>query len=140
MEAIRGSNQDLGPADAGERTAVDDASEFLRDALRSGPVKAKDVVRAARAAGISERSLDRAKAELGVRSRKLDFSGAWAWLLPEDGHTPELAPFTPVDLPDSLEPTEATVDSADVEGCHGEGCPTPLALLPEHSPSCAERR
>ena len=69
---------------AGARAGAED---FLRELLADGPVKAKDVRREARDAGVSDRTLDRAKAQLGVRATKAGgrFGGdpAWYWELPE---------------------------------------------------------
>jgi hypothetical protein len=70
------------PADAEERQ---DAQTFLRDMLASGErVDSKAVVKAARANGISERTLKRAKARLGVQSKHTGFgaTGKWHWWLP----------------------------------------------------------
>jgi hypothetical protein len=64
-----------------ERNERDEAGEWLRDALQSGPVKAKDLLRDAKAAGISERTLKRAKKGLGVTSYKREFDGHWSWKL-----------------------------------------------------------
>ena len=53
--------------------------------LASGPVAAKDVVKTARANGISERTLKRAKSYLGVQSQRtggLGTDGQWRWWLP----------------------------------------------------------
>lgn len=78
----------LGPdGDAESRTAQDEAAEFLRELLAGGPVAAKEVYRQAREVGISERTLNRAKAPLGVRSQRLGEpgqrgGGGWAWSLP----------------------------------------------------------
>ncbi len=69
----------------------EEAEAFLRELLAQGPVPAKDVERDRRAAGISERTLDRAKARLGVRARKEGRpgeAGRWAWSLPEERHEP----------------------------------------------------
>lgn len=49
------------PPPQGERSAVDEAREFLLAALADGPRPAKDVLKEAKAAGISERTIDRAK-------------------------------------------------------------------------------
>lgn len=71
-----------------ERSERDEASTFLREELRDGPRPTKDVVQAARDAGISQRTLERAKADLGVSSRKAGFGRGWEWhlLSSEDRH------------------------------------------------------
>jgi putative DNA primase/helicase len=70
-----------------ERREHDAASTFLRDLLASGPVASKQVEADAKANGIAQRTLWRAKAELGVvadRSRTTEGNtGAWYWRLPQ---------------------------------------------------------
>jgi putative DNA primase/helicase len=68
------------PAKAGN-----DAEIFLRNRLGFGPVAAKDVVDDAEGEGFSKRTLDRAKAKLGVIVKKGNFDGGWTWHLPEGG-------------------------------------------------------
>src|SRR5262249_41274639 len=58
-----------------------DAEEFLRFVLADGEQAAKDVQAEARANGISERTLDRAKARLRIKSRKLHKKAPWLWSL-----------------------------------------------------------
>ena len=75
-----------------DRAAVDEAKDFLRDALAGGPQPAKDVQRGAREAGISDATLRRAKSALHVTARKVGRPGmpgqGWVWALPEDDHAP----------------------------------------------------
>ena len=63
-----------------------EAADFLETELANGPVPSGEVLGEARAAGISKSTLDRAKRELGVESRKVgDVSeGHWEWRLAED--------------------------------------------------------
>jgi hypothetical protein len=70
------------PASAEERSAQDEAADFLRDLLSSAPVSSVEVLRAAKAAGIAEPTLRRAKTALGVRAQKSGMSGGWCWALP----------------------------------------------------------
>jgi hypothetical protein len=85
---------------AGESSALDEALEFLRSTLASGPVHAKELFREARDAGHAERTLKRAKQALGVLSIKGSMSGKWTWEMPPKGakngeecHTNCVAPF-----------------------------------------------
>jgi hypothetical protein len=65
-----------------ERGAREEAEDFLQDVLDAGPVACGEVQREAKAAGIAERTLGRAKSRLGVRSRKSSYTGKWEWHLP----------------------------------------------------------
>jgi hypothetical protein len=68
-----------------ERGALAEAKAYLRQALARGPVPADKVRIEALCLGIAERTLDRAKAALGVQSGKEGFGEPWAWRLPETG-------------------------------------------------------
>ncbi len=70
------------PADSGERSALDEAKAVLSEILSGGPVDTVEVKKRSRAAGIADRTLDRAKAALGVRAKKRDFADGWSWVLP----------------------------------------------------------
>ena len=64
------------------RSALDDAKAVLSEILAHGSVGAGQVRRAAREAGVSDRTLDRAKSALGIRSvRPEGFTGPWHWTL-----------------------------------------------------------
>lgn len=65
------------------RSCVERAVDWLKDVLGSGPVPAQAVIAAAEAAGISGKTLDRAKGALGVVSRKTAVRGGWNWHLQE---------------------------------------------------------
>ena len=71
-----------------EPSARHQAVTFLRETLAAGPQPAADVRAEARTAGISDRTLNRAKTEAGVTSQKDGMSGSWFWALPEKGHGP----------------------------------------------------
>jgi hypothetical protein len=72
-----------------EKSELDEAREFLRDELSDGAMWAKQVFKDARDAGISEKTLRRAKAAISVRSEKIGVEG-WQWSMPpkaaEEGH------------------------------------------------------
>jgi hypothetical protein len=53
-------------------SALEDAKEFLRELLADGPVNAKEGDRAAKANGIAERTLYRARKDLGVTAKHDD--------------------------------------------------------------------
>ena len=70
------------PMDRGER---DDAEDFLRQLLSADPVPATSAIKLARANGIAERTLRRAKVHLGITSRRtggVGEKGTWNWHLP----------------------------------------------------------
>lgn len=73
------------------RTERDDAADWLTDLLADGPRLYRDIERESREAGHAIGTLRRAKAALGVVSRKPAFGGPWEWSLPtEDAHTPKM--------------------------------------------------
>jgi hypothetical protein len=78
----------LGPElNAEESGALAEAKNFLVTVLAEGARPAKDVETEASQAGISERTLTRAKKALNVCSNKHLMNGGWDWSLPEEGQT-----------------------------------------------------
>jgi putative DNA primase/helicase len=74
------------------RSAKAEATEFLRDALASGPVPAERVQEQAQEDGIAPRTLRRARKDLGVIIEKDGFQGPSMWCLPKGGQeTPKVA-------------------------------------------------
>lgn len=65
-----------------EPGALDEAVGFLREALARGPMLSAALDREARAAGVSERTLKRARKELRLHAHKDGPSGAWTTYLP----------------------------------------------------------
>jgi len=73
------------PASSEKASAIDKAAAFLRETLGDGPVAQKQIVDEGRKIGISEKTLQRAKKDINVRSCKVGL-GEWLWELPpEDG-------------------------------------------------------
>jgi len=70
------------PASEDDRSAVDDAVEFLHEALAEGPTPTKKVQAEAKARGLSWRTVRRAKAKAGVKSQKSSYRGDWMLELP----------------------------------------------------------
>jgi hypothetical protein len=70
------------PASGDERTAREEAKDFLRDFLAAGPVGAKEVQAAARELGISDATLRRARLDLGVVLERAGFQGRSMWSMP----------------------------------------------------------
>lgn len=67
---------------SGERSALNDAKEFLRNLLAAGPLSSKEVRKAAQAEGHSWVTVRRASDALGVLTDKEGFRGGWRWSLP----------------------------------------------------------
>lgn len=88
-EADVDANEALAPPQKKGASSRADAKAFLSAFLAGGPQDASAVYTAAAAQGISERTLDRAKAELGVESRKRSTEG-WEWALP-DGQSKDVS-------------------------------------------------
>jgi putative DNA primase/helicase len=64
-------------------TAMREAVEFLREELSTEARPAQDIRKAANSAGIAWRTVERAKAELGVKSSKSGLHEGWVWELPK---------------------------------------------------------
>lgn len=79
------------PVDEAERNALDEAVEVLETILSSGAMDATQAKSDARKAGVAERTLDRAKAKLGLRVFRRGFGreGTWYWELPGERPTIE---------------------------------------------------
>jgi AAA domain len=104
------------PADESERSSIDDAIAFLREELSAAPRKTRELEREARRLGISERTLNRGRARLGVRPQKI--GGEWWASLPSGngqvGPHPAVAP-----LADLEEVAVTTAPSGRVQQCQG---------------------
>jgi RecA-family ATPase len=60
-----------------DKSKIDEAADFLTELLADGGISATDAIGQAEEMGISKRTLDRAKAELGVKPRRVD--NHWIW-------------------------------------------------------------
>lgn len=69
------------PVSQEEKSATEEAVEFLQTILEKGPVEPKQVLEAAKKAGIAERTLKRAKDLAGVVSKRAGFGegSKWFW-------------------------------------------------------------
>jgi hypothetical protein len=71
-----------------ERSEKNKAIRFLEDLLKDGPVGSQVVIDAASQAGIAEKTLKRAKKQMGITSKKdSSYMGGWVWELtvPDNG-------------------------------------------------------
>ncbi len=73
---------------AKEPCAAETAEGFLSEMLAGGPVPVERIKRLADAAGISWRTMERAKTRLGVVLRRDAPTGPWAWSLPQTATPP----------------------------------------------------
>jgi hypothetical protein len=122
-----------------ERSALADAEEFLRAELGDGTpeqgkrVLVEDLFKVARRVGIADRTLQRARRNIGARTEKAGFTRGWEWWLPlpttkasSDGHEPaflhertgteDTAPSVENDLEDEEldQPVDGQLDVYDV--------------------------
>lgn len=71
-------------ASSGKPRQIDDAIEFLEDALTNGPRSPTELRALATDAGLSWGSVRRAKDRLEVEAFKTGMAGGWAWRLPSE--------------------------------------------------------
>ncbi len=88
---------------AAESFQLNTATQFLLTELSSGEKPAREVIKTARSIGISERTLDRAKAELGIISIQRTITSessqirCWVWTLPRQ---PDKTPDSKLETPE----------------------------------------
>ena len=74
-------------------TAMEQAREFLREVLKDGPVPVDDLLAAAKHAGVTHRTLKRAKAKEKVQARRVPCddvpSNKWPWEWTYPTRTPD---------------------------------------------------
>lgn len=70
------------PSSPEEKTALDEAKDFLTDLLSNGPIESNRVQKESKVAGIADATLRRAKKALNIVMEKHKFQGAWVWALP----------------------------------------------------------
>jgi putative DNA primase/helicase len=114
-------------ADAGERTERDEACEFLRELLADKPVRAAVVIREGRDAGHSERTIRRAKDELGIKAVKESMDGGWVWQLPKMATGSDGWPSSKTATP----PEDVHTKSVDAFGKVGHLREPKMATVPE---------
>jgi Bifunctional DNA primase/polymerase, N-terminal/AAA domain len=73
---------DLLASPEGPDRKLTEATQWLSEKLKAGSVEQREVREQAEAAGISYRTLQRAKVALRICSRKATFGGGWLWWLP----------------------------------------------------------
>lgn len=91
QNVIDGSARELlaEPAAEEEGGAIGEARAFLEDFLTHGPKPVSEILTAAKRAGVSERTLKRAKAVIGAKASKPGLHTGWQWALPTVPTNPE---------------------------------------------------
>jgi hypothetical protein len=69
------------PKQQRESKQLETATRFLQEVLSNGPMASNDVKQKALAAGVSWRTVWRAKGALDIRASKERFTGEWFWRL-----------------------------------------------------------
>ena len=98
----------LATAEEARTTKISEATAWLHSYLGDGPHPQREIVAAAKAAGISGTTLKRAKRLLGVESERQPNLGPWSWRLRDAG-----GPLSDAGTVGLLEPV------GPVEGCLG---------------------
>ncbi len=82
-EVITTTANEVLAANSGEsdRSATEEAIEWLNNLLVNGPMKAPDVQKEARQAGIGDKPLRTARERMGIKPYKKEFAGGWWWEL-----------------------------------------------------------
>jgi hypothetical protein len=84
-------------------SALDTASDWLRETLAGGPMAASELLELAKSDGVAEKTLQRASKELKIKKSKGGMDSGWVWSLPpkvvnlaEHAQSPEMATFEEV--------------------------------------------
>ncbi|MCZ6775294.1 MAG: hypothetical protein O7D34_02415, partial [Ignavibacteria bacterium] len=109
--------EDLLGLDTGARRLRDDIIEWLKSQLSDGPVDSLDIEHRANLAGFSESTVNRAKKELKVVSRR--HGKAWCWQLPDQDGQP--TPPIKADNLDNLDHLDSNIVNIVKNGGGGLG-------------------
>ena len=74
----------LADADSDNKTATEEAMEWLHELLSEGPILVIEIRELAQKVGISKKALRKAKEKLNVETDKTSFIGGWIWSLPNE--------------------------------------------------------
>ena len=80
-QSDRSASELLTPASEEDKSAQDDAVDFLQEVLWDGPKPTKQVQLEAKRRGLSWRTINRAKQKAGAESQKSGFDGEWTMRL-----------------------------------------------------------
>lgn len=115
----------LGSSDGDDRLGIDDARELLCHELADGRRPEVEIREGALAQGISERTLRRARKQLGIQSIREQFGpgGQWYLELPDDGVQRRPPPHTVDDVATFEEMASLQGKTATAEGSNGQRRP-----------------
>lgn len=103
------ANEAMQPqGDSEERSALDDAGQFLQSLLADGPVKAGQIKTDADGAGFNWRTIQRAADRLNIERHKDGMRGGWTWRLP-----PKMTSITEDDRHETVSPSGSLVAFGD---------------------------
>lgn len=123
-----------------ERTARDNAAEFLVAELSRGPRPVTELKEAAKDAGLSWRTIERAKRDLEITAEKDGFDGPWTWRLPRarGGEERQVAALGDQngENPQNSGPSPKTANSNDQLAAFGE---EDAPSDPHSCPGCGRR-
>jgi len=129
------------PVDEEERSERDAAVEWLENHLEQNgwEAEAKDVKKAARAADIAERTLQRARQRLGVQVERSGFPARSVWKLPASGSSgATVVPVVPPLREGTTGTTGGTTGAAGQPPCRVCGFPMEVITLGQTThPACA---
>jgi hypothetical protein len=118
------------PSNSEDRSAVDDAREWLADFLSEGSKEQPECRKKAADVGISFATLRRAKDALRVRSHKATVRGAWLWALPnppqgaqdvaQDAHTKKLSTLAKLSTLQPAQNSESSSQGAQVSPLYSQ--------------------
>lgn len=95
VEGVFASDLVRPPQSPEDRSALEEAVEFIRSELDDGPAPVGDLQKAATRAGISWVTIKRAKKAAGARSEKSALAGGWRWILVKGIKGTPIAPLVP---------------------------------------------
>lgn len=131
--------------DTEERSARDEAEDFLRDMLAGGPISVQDIKRESTAAGISWRTIERAKADLGIKAEKNGYTGSWQWRVytktaKAANQDRQAIPENVADMRQGRQDRQDRQPQSETQGIYlCTGCQLPRALDGSACPACGGR-
>ena len=101
---------------------LDKAKQLLLDLLADGPMLQSEIVLQYQGMGFSERTVNRAKNELGIKSKKSGKEGGWLWSIPKVANDEKTESCKKVGNLGNLRPNQALTSEND--RVFSQGCQT----------------